>query len=529
MSSGPHVTPGMATTKREKHRVVFIACVLRGTEAGFHSHVAPYALRSYLTRIPEVAAHYEIEIVPWAPAGNFPYTRLDRIAERGLSSLLRRRPSIIAFSLYVWNVEVQAGLAAQIKAIDPQVLLIAGGPEVADRESFAETFGAFDVLVSGDGELPLSRMLERFAAGSEDLSAIPNLSFRADGSLRHNESNREVPPAGRIPSVYADYPEELYGQICHAHVRGCSHACKYCQWASQPMRRKAAAQAVAELELIVSQPRVSSLVLFDYDLLGYHIHDPDLFARIARVLSSRPDLTYRCFTGVETLARAPATVKDLLLRLPRLHVLLGVQSLNPTALEQVNRGWAVPGLALLDKVDPALRARTQVELVFPLPAETPATWYDGIQHLLQMGYCKFHLFPLMVMPGTALHREAHELGLEFMPSSPHLCFETPTFSRQDWLDALGFSYVVNRLSMTLGHTRLGNEPFRTVYAAPSEFVSKLLARIRSGEELDAILADLVSSVAAVDLPSVRDFSLEEHNLLDRALRAEGSSRRPARP
>ncbi len=505
--------------------MVFVACVLRGTEAGFHSHVAPYALRSYLVRIPEVAAKYELEIVPWTPTGNFPYTRLDRIAERGLSSLLQPIPRVIAFSLYVWNVDTQAGLAAQIKAIYPEVVLVAGGPEVADRESFSESYRAFDVLVSGDGELPLRRMLQRLASEDPDFSGIPNLSFRSGSSFRHNESSRETPPVDQIPSVYADYPEELYGQICHAHVRGCSNACKYCQWASQPMRRKAAAQAVDELELIVSEPRVSSLVLFDYDLLGYHTHDPDLFARIARVLASRPELTYRCFTGVETLARAPAPVKDLLLRLRRLHVLLGVQSLNPTALEQVNRSWAVPGLALLDEIDPALRARTQVELVFPLPAETPTTWYEGIRRLLELGYHRFHLFPLMLMPGTALRREARELGLEFMPRPPHLCFQTPTFSRRDWLDALGFSYVVNRLSMTLGHTRLGDEPFSTVYASPSAFVSRLLERIRAGEELDAILADLLASVASVDLQAVRDFALEELNLLDRALRGDPSRSR----
>jgi hypothetical protein len=505
---------------QNRERVVFVACVLRGTEAGFHSHVAPYALRSYLIRVPEVAARYEVEIVRWTPTGNFPYTRLDRIAERGLSSLLQRSPRVIAFSLYVWNIDVQAGLAAQIKAIHPEVLLVAGGPEVADRDSFSETFDAFDVLVSGDGELPLSRMLQRLASGDTDFSDIPNLSFRRGGTFRHNDSSREAPPADQIPPVYADYPEELYGQICHAHVRGCSRACKYCQWASQPMRRKAAAQAVDELELIVSKQRVSSLVLFDYDLLRYHTDEPQLFARIARVLCSRPDLTYRCFTGVETLARAPAPVKELLLRLRRLHVLLGVQSLNPTALAQVNRSWAVPGLALLEEIDPALRARTQVELVFPLPAETPASWYDGIRRLLELGYFKFHLFPLMIMPGTALRREAPELGIEFMPRPPHLCFQTPTFSRRDWLDALGFSYVVNRLSMTLGHTRLGNEPFQRVYASPSGFVSQLLERIRGGDELDAILADLLAPVAPVDLQAVRDFNLEELNLLDRALRSD---------
>jgi hypothetical protein len=86
--------------------------------------------------------------------------------------------------------------------------------------------------------------------------------------------------------------------------------------------------------------------------------------------------------------------------------------------------------------------------------------------------------------------------------------------------ALGFSYVLNRLSVTLGHTRLGNEPFRTVYASPPEFVSQLRGRIRAGEELDVILTDLLPPIAPVELRAVRDFSLEELNLLDRALRSD---------
>ena len=59
-----------------------------------------------------------------------------------------------------------------------------------------------------------------------------------------------------------------------------------------------------------------------------------------------------------------------------------------------------------------------------------------------------------------------------------------------------------------------------MYASPAAFVSNLRARIRAGEELDAILADLLAPVAPVDLQAVRDFSLEEFNLLDRALRDE---------
>ena len=61
-----------------------------------------------------------------------------------------------------------------------------------------------------------------------------------------------------------------------------------------------------------------------------------------------------------------------------------------------------------------------VDLIIGLPGDTPADVAEGVEFLIKhgLGDCA-QVFPLCVLPGTAMRASAEEFGLEFDPAPPY--------------------------------------------------------------------------------------------------------------
>ena len=56
-----------------------------------------------------------------------------------LRGILMRKPEMIGFSVYIWNVELMKQLMEDIHRIAPSIRLMAGGPEASnDPETYLE-------------------------------------------------------------------------------------------------------------------------------------------------------------------------------------------------------------------------------------------------------------------------------------------------------------------------------------------------------------------------------------------------------
>jgi hypothetical protein len=174
-------------------------------------HNAAFQLKAYLETVPAVRRSYEIAIPDLSSLPPFRRGLTDEDDLNLLDAVLRPRPRIAAFSLYCWNVAGLHELAQALRQLAPEVLRIAGGPEVYDRPDFVRQFPAFDVLVEGDGELPLRAVLER-AKGVLSSQRAPSLtdsigrmalyrssSTRAASSTRSSETAEKPRTVASVP------------------------------------------------------------------------------------------------------------------------------------------------------------------------------------------------------------------------------------------------------------------------------------------------------------------------------------------
>ena len=84
-----------------------------------HSNPAVYSLAAYANAVSDNVSLAE-------------FTINDRY-EDVLRGILMRKPEVIGFSVYIWNVEFMKQLMEDIHRIAPSIRLMAGGPEEIGR------------------------------------------------------------------------------------------------------------------------------------------------------------------------------------------------------------------------------------------------------------------------------------------------------------------------------------------------------------------------------------------------------------
>lgn len=151
---------------------------------------------------------------------------------------------ILIISCYAWNVLRNLELADRLKAINPDALIIAGGPEPdwASPEIFANEFKNVDIISRNEIEISGPQIIEAYLNQS---------SFNQIEALMINQSeNRMITPISTkkhdLQSALSPYTWDFYelsqirrqipsDESVYAVLetnRGCPYMCSFCDWGS---------------------------------------------------------------------------------------------------------------------------------------------------------------------------------------------------------------------------------------------------------------------------------------------------------
>ena len=143
---------------------------------------------------------------------------------------------ILLCSCYVWNWEISTHLAKEVKKINPECLIIFGGPQIPeDTNGFFEKYPYVDIIVQGEGEYTLKNILEEYLKDKNwsNVKGISTSSFRTLPQERINDLSE-------IPSPYlTNLIWDLVDKDCGVDWdcswetnRGCPYQCTFCDWGS---------------------------------------------------------------------------------------------------------------------------------------------------------------------------------------------------------------------------------------------------------------------------------------------------------
>lgn len=189
-----------------------------------HSNLGIYSLKTYGEKMLKewgLAEQAEISLAEYT---------INHQMEQILQDIYKRKPDVIGFSCYIWNISYVKVILADIKKVLPDVKIWAGGPEVSYHgEAFLKEEPAVDLVMMGEGEITFAHFLKALLEG-EDLKQVPGLMVRnADGTFT-DTGFRQVMDMSQIsfPYAFMDMKELEHRIIYYESSRGCPFSCAYC-------------------------------------------------------------------------------------------------------------------------------------------------------------------------------------------------------------------------------------------------------------------------------------------------------------
>jgi radical SAM superfamily enzyme YgiQ (UPF0313 family) len=98
--------------------------------------------------------------------------------------LLRLEADVYAFSCYVWNMGLIAGVLSDLRHARPDARIMLGGPQVMHRvQRYLKPGSEHTAICNGEGEITFSDYLRELTEPSPDLSKVPGISFLREGEI----------------------------------------------------------------------------------------------------------------------------------------------------------------------------------------------------------------------------------------------------------------------------------------------------------------------------------------------------------
>ena len=141
-----------------------------------------------------------------------------------------------------------------IRAVAPQLPIILGGPQATLFPLESLEHSEVDYVVVGDGEVPLTSLLDRLAQGRQDTEGLPGVLRRGDpvGTRYFHPDMADLPIPDRSLTPWRRYASVVSRRPPTTVVmssRGCPYRCSFCSTAGgKKFRANPARRVVDELE-----------------------------------------------------------------------------------------------------------------------------------------------------------------------------------------------------------------------------------------------------------------------------------------
>lgn len=422
----------------------------------------PYAfglLKSYAEQDPMIAAAYR-----WHAPLTDPEP-VDSVAARIVN------PDLLCLSCYVWNHHQQMEIARRVKVRYPDCLVICGGPHVPDQPAdFFSNFPQADILVHGEGEIPLACLLRELLEEKPDLERLQGISFNRAGHLVTTASGSRLGKDLPVPSPYLNGNlAEFLGEKNGSRIalwetnRGCPFACCFCDWGvrtKNKVRLHGLDRIVAEIDCL-AQNGVEDIYITDSNF--------GLFKRDLQIAGLLVQARRRTGFPKRVRIQFAKTSNETVFAISRLlfendmlwGTTLSMQSVDLNVLEAVARPHVDIGVyAELKNRYQRHRIPTYTELILGLPEETRESFVGGICRLLEIGMHEdIRVFELALLPNAPLSqpemRRRYGLETRFKPirltptdferEVVELVFGTRSMPYTDWAWCLLFAETIQAL------------------------------------------------------------------------------------
>lgn len=320
---------------------------------------------------------------------------------------------IVGLGVYIWNAALTAEVVAILKKVQPELVVILGGPEVS-YETLGQTIVEYaDYVITGEADLKFAEVCRSVLAGQRP---------------EHKVIHAELPQLASVRMPYRLYSnEDLQNRVLYVEAsRGCPFTCEFCLSSLDvPVRGFELASFLAELETLFAR----GARIFKFVDRTFNLSLNTSRAILEFFLDRWEDGMFVHFEMVPD--RMPEALLELLARFPAGGVQLevGIQTFDEATAKNISRRQ---NYEKLERNLRFLRANTGVhihaDLIAGLPGETMESFGRGFDRLVALAPQEIQLGILKRLRGTPIVRHDVEWQMQYSPHPPYEILQNKSLS-----------------------------------------------------------------------------------------------------
>ena len=351
--------------------------------------------------------------------------------------LLSCDPDIIGMGIYIWNVDKSEELISILKTIKPELIIIAGGPEVSYEPEHFLNCMKIDFVISGEGEFVLGELLlaiENKQHGDDSPIKTESVSYR--GNISKTIAKAGLDELAALPSPYKLDADEAYQVSPSSNMlssdredkknrlvyfetsRGCPYQCGYCLSSLEKGVRYFPTQYITDnLEYIINN-NARQVKFLDRTFNLNKKHTQAVFDFL--IEQYRPGLSFQFEIYADILD--DHIIDYLNEKLPQSYFRfeIGIQSTYEPTNKAVNRKQDFEQLAgNIRKLMEGRKIDLHLDLIAGLPYETFNRFKKSFNDVFSLRAKEVQLGFLKMLRGTSLRCNAELYGYEYKESAPY--------------------------------------------------------------------------------------------------------------
>ena len=381
-----------------------------------HSNLAIYSLRA-------CAGEYksQIELAEFTINNQKDYI---------LEEIYKRKPDILCFSVYIWNLDYVESVAREFKKICPDTPVWVGGPEVSyEVEDFLTSHPEIDGVMIGEGEETF-REVCGYYAGNRELDSIQGIAYRDNNGIRVTES-RAIMDMSRIPFCY-DTMEDFSNRIIYYESsRGCPFSCSYCLSSVDKSLRFRDTELVKKELLFFINQKVPQIKFVDRTFNCNHAHAMEIWRFIKEHDNGVTNFHFEISADLinEDELKLISDMRPGLIQLE-----IGVQSTNEVTIKEIHRTMKLERLKeVVRAIQSGANVHEHLDLIAGLPYEDYDSFARSFDEIYELKPNQLQLGFLKVLKGSFMYEHAKEYGIIYHDRPPYEVLSTKWISFADVL------------------------------------------------------------------------------------------------
>ncbi len=336
-------------------------------------------------------------------------------------------------------------MAEKLKQSYPESLICIGGSHASTEKERCLADYPFDFAIYGEGEQTFSELIDH-VKGERILDSIKGLVYKdKSGQIHVNLPRALITNVDQIPfPAYDLFQMKRYPHHRLATSRGCPYNCVFCNSSSlwtNKWRKRSPENILAEIKFLIKHYGKRTIVLNDD---SFNIDAKRVIEFCNLLIEKKLNLIWTTSIRVDLVTQE---VADLMRKSGCYNLSVGIESANDEVLKQMNKNTTkekiYAGIQILRKAGIDVTG----QFMIGNPGDTLETVAESIEFAKTSNLTGVEFYTALPYRGSLLWEFVEEHGnlltdaepYTYHNISPRIIFETPEFSYDDRLKAIGMA------------------------------------------------------------------------------------------